>query len=208
MCERELETEQNCNILTSTLLAITAFLSRSPGLLNRGPGAQPLWVLVFSTASYHQLIWSPTDWIFCALSYIIVQRPPSSCGRHNFALIQPVHGQGNNPDIPRPDAPVSYTGAFPILTAWLGRRSIYNSISHCANTFGKVMCLTIINLVGRVFANAPEDLGSIPGGVIPKTLRMVLETSLFNTQWYKVRIKGKVEQSRERSSALPYTSVQ
>ena len=38
MCERELETEQNCNILTPTLLAITAFLSRSPGLLNRGPG--------------------------------------------------------------------------------------------------------------------------------------------------------------------------
>ena len=34
----ELETEQNCNILTPTLMAITAFLSRSPGLLNRGHG--------------------------------------------------------------------------------------------------------------------------------------------------------------------------
>ena len=34
----ELENEQNCNILTPTLLAITAFLSRSPGLLNWGPG--------------------------------------------------------------------------------------------------------------------------------------------------------------------------
>ena len=34
----ELETEQNSNILTHTLLAIAAFLSRSPGLLNRGPG--------------------------------------------------------------------------------------------------------------------------------------------------------------------------
>ena len=38
VCERELETEQNCNILTPTLMAITAFLSRSPELLNRGPG--------------------------------------------------------------------------------------------------------------------------------------------------------------------------
>ena len=38
MCERELETEQNCNILTPTLMAIIAFLSRSPGMLNRGPG--------------------------------------------------------------------------------------------------------------------------------------------------------------------------
>ena len=46
-------------------------------------------------------------------------------------------------------------------------------------------------------------LGSIPGGVIPKTLEMVLDTSLLNTQHYKVRIKGKVEQSRERSSVLP-----
>ena len=36
-----------------------------------------------------------TDWISYALSYMIVQRPPS-CGRHNFALIQPVHGQGCN----------------------------------------------------------------------------------------------------------------
>ena len=35
--------------------------------------------------------------------------------------------------------------------------------------------------------------------------KMVLDASLLNTQHYKVRIKGKVEQSRERSSALPYT---
>ena len=62
-------------------------------------------------------------------------------------------------------------------------------------------------VVGRVFANGPEDLGSIPDRVTPKTLKMVLDTVLLNTQQYKVRIKGKVEQSRERSSALPYTSV-
>ena len=36
---------------------------------------------------------------------------------------------------------------------------------------------------------------------------MVLDTSLLNTQEYKVRIEGKMEQSRERGSALPYTSV-
>ena len=33
-----------------------------------------------------------------------------------------------------------------------------------------------------------------------KDLKMVLDTSLLNTQHYKVRIKGEVEQSRERSS--------
>ena len=67
-----------------------------------------------------------------------------------------------------------------------------------------------IRLIGRnsrVFANGPGELVSIRGRVIPKTLKMVLHTSLLNTQQYKVRIKGKVEQSRERSSALPYTSV-
>ena len=57
------------------------------------------------------------------------------------------------------------------------------------------------------FANGPGDLGSLPGRVIPKTKKMVLDASLLNTQHYKVWIKGKVEQSRGRSSALPYTLV-
>ena len=65
----------------------------------------------------------------------------------------------------------------------------------------------LIGLVRRVFANGPGDLDSIPGHVIPKTLKMVLDTSLLNTQQYKVHIKGMVEQSRERSSALSYTLV-
>ncbi len=53
-----------------------------------------------------------------------------------------------------------------------------------------------------VFANGPRDLSSIPGRVIPKTQKMVLDAALLNTQHYKVRIKGKVEQSREWSSTL------
>ena len=36
---------------------------------------------------------------------------------------------------------------------------------------------------------------------------MALDASLLKIQQYKVRIKGKVEQSREKSSDLPYTSV-
>ena len=62
-------------------------------------------------------------------------------------------------------------------------------------------------LVGRVFANCPGDLSSISGRVIPRTLKMVLDTSLLNIQQYKIRIEGKVEQSWERCSALPYTLV-
>ena len=58
-----------------------------------------------------------------------------------------------------------------------------------------------------MFASGPGDLGSIPRLLIPKTLKMVLDTSLLNTQQYKVRIKGKVEQSRGMNGALPYFSV-
>ena len=141
------------------LLWPSAFRSRSPGLLNRGPGAQPLWVLIFSTASYLQLVWSPncsiggmrapsagcwlylphlfsnwsglqTNWLPVFTEVYNSSTPPSSCKRHNFALIQPVHGQGYNIlIIPRPDSPVIYTGAFPIFTARPGRRSIYNRSS-------------------------------------------------------------------------------
>ena len=58
-------------------------------------------------------------------SYKIVQRPLLLVGV-KIALIQPIHGQGYNSDIPRPGAPVIYIGAFPILTARPGRKSIYN----------------------------------------------------------------------------------
>ena len=63
-----------------------------------------------------------------------------------------------------------------------------------------VICLpTHWLLEGLVFANGPVNHGSIPGEVIPKTQKMVLDTSLINIQQYKICIKGKVEQSREKS---------
>ena len=36
---------------------------------------------------------------------------------------------------------------------------------------------------------------------------MVLDAALLNIQQSKIRIKGKMEQTREWNSALPYTSV-
>ena len=71
----------------------------------------------------------------------------------------------------------------------------------------KALSIAQISLVSRVFAHGPVDRGSILDRVIPKTFKLVLDTSLLNTEHYQVRIKGKVEQSRERSSALPYTSI-
>ena len=58
-------------------------------------------------------------------------------------------------------------------------------------------------VIRRMFADGPGDLGSILGRVMPKTLKMVIDTSLLSTQQYTIRIKGKVEQSREKSSAFP-----
>ena len=49
-----------------------------------------------------------------------------------------------------------------------------------------------ISLMSRVFTSDSEDQGSIPGRVISKTQKMVLDTTLLNTQQYEVRIKGKV----------------
>ena len=51
------------------------------------------------------------------------------------------------------------------------------------------------------------DRGSIPGQFIQKSQKIKLDASLLNIQYYKVTIKGKVEQFKEWSSALPYTSV-
>ena len=61
--------------------------------------------------------------------------------------------------------------------------------------------------MSRVFANGPGEQGSIPGWVIPQTQKVVVDASLLKTQDYKVRIKGKVEQSWGKNSALHYTSV-
>ena len=56
------------------------------------------------------------------------------------------------------------------------------------------------------FANGLGDRDSIPGRVISKTKKMVLDTALLHTQNPEVRIKGKVEHSMEWSSIFPRCS--
>ena len=55
---------------------------------------------------------------------------------------------------------------------------------HHTQTHTQTRIYWLIGLAGRVFANGLEDLGSIPGHVIPKTFKMLLDTSLLNTQQY------------------------
>ena len=106
VCKRELESEQRLqHIKPPTLLAITAFLFRSPELLNRGSGGPSLcWGIVLIPAASLQLIWTS-----CRRAHITIWRPPTSFERHNSHSIQPLDS--------RPDAPVIYTGAFLLLTA-------------------------------------------------------------------------------------------
>ena len=130
VCERELETEQRLQHSDShsyghNSVSFPSSWAAQPGawgpslsgtwssfqhlsnwselqLLNRGPEGPLCWVLVLSTASYLQL-----DRTSCAPSYIIVLRPLNSNCRQSRL----------SPWDLRPDAPVIYAGAFPILTA-------------------------------------------------------------------------------------------
>ena len=81
-------------------------------------------------------------------------------------------------------------------------RNNFKRVSNAYPTYSKYK-IPDIGLAVRVFTNGPGDLGSIPGRVIPKTQKMVLDASLLNTQHYKVRIKGKVKQSREGVAPSP-----
>ena len=111
VCERELETEQNCNILTPTLMAITAFFPVLLGCSTGGLGAQPLCDTILIPASLQLQLLNrgpegPLCWWFSLLHLISHWRPlNSTCRQSNLS-----------PWYLRPDAPVIYTGAFPILT--------------------------------------------------------------------------------------------
>ena len=61
--------------------------------------------------------------------------------------------------------------------------------------------------MSKVFANGPEEQVQSQIKSYQRLKKKVLDAALLNTQHYKVRIKSKVEQSREWSSTLPYTLV-
>ena len=112
--------------------------------------AQPeAWGPTLLGVSFLYRILSPTGLVsklidfLSSPSYIIVQ-PPLLLVGVTITLVQPIHGQGYNSDIPRPDAPFIYIGAFPILTARPGRRSIYNKCSWPC--FGDIFTATAVVL--------------------------------------------------------------
>ena len=59
----------------------------------------------------------------------------------------------------------------------------------------------------RVFGNGPEGRDSITGRVMANTKKNGTWSPLCSTQHYKIGIKGKVEQCREKNCALPLQFV-
>ena len=118
--ERKLETEKNCNMLTLTLRAITAFLSRSMGCSTRGLGARSsgCWF------SLPHLISNGLNFLCTELYNYLTSNFFLLASQ--IALIQPVHGQGYN--LIFLDR-MHLLFRFPILTARPGRRSIYNTMT-------------------------------------------------------------------------------
>ena len=121
VCEREMETEQNCSILTPLLWPSALYLSCSPdaqpearglsfllsagflyhilsptGLRNyRGPRGPLQPGVAFPTTSYQQLLWTPTHWlpVFTELynSWTPTQSPTQSLEWHVWSS-----SSGNN----------------------------------------------------------------------------------------------------------------
>ena len=122
VCERELETEQNCNILTPPQLFWLSqpFFTVLLGCLTGGQ-------LLLGHGS-HSSIFCPTDLNFLSPGLYNNLTRTYFLRASQFAFnLTP--RQSRSPLISwylRPDAPVIYTCAFLLLTAWPGRRSICN----------------------------------------------------------------------------------
>ena len=99
MCERELENRIELKHIDPHSIGHNRFFflfswAAQPGAW--GPSLSGTCSSIqhlLPNSSDPQLVWSPTDWISWALSYIIVQTPTFFLWASQIALIQPVHGQ-------------------------------------------------------------------------------------------------------------------
>ena len=101
VCERELETEQNCNILSPQLFWLSQpFFSRFHGLLNRGagcPASAGTWFSFQHLLSNSLELWTPTDLKFLSPGLF-----------NNLTSTYSLRASQFVPWYLRPDAPVIY----------------------------------------------------------------------------------------------------
>ena len=105
-------------------------------------GSQPFWNMVLIPASSLQLTWTPTAtaqsgscWVLVLSTASYLQLTRTSCAPSHIIVLRSLNSTCRqsmlSPWYLRLDAPVIYTGAFPILTA--RPRSICNNISEAPN---------------------------------------------------------------------------
>ena len=97
------------------------------------------------------------------------------------------------------------------VNVWLQSLLTFNVSLHLkkkpkTSTFLFVYLDWPIGLVGKVFTNGPGIWCSIPDKVIPKTQKMVLDTSLLNTQ--HLRYISRVKWSNPRKGVVPSLTPQ
>ena len=82
--------------LSGYWFSLPHFISNSSDsqLLSRGPEGSLCCVLAFSTASCHQLVWSPNWLNFLCTALYNSSSPTFFLWASQIALIQPIHGQG------------------------------------------------------------------------------------------------------------------
>ena len=113
---------KDCNILSPQLFWLSQpFLPVLLGCSTGGLGPQPLL-----GHGSHSSIFSPTDLNFLSLGFYNNLTSTYFLRASQFALNSTPRQARSPPDIPRPDAPVIYTSAFLLLTAWPG--SICNTV--------------------------------------------------------------------------------
>ena len=70
----------------------------------------------------------------------------------------------------------------------------------------EIMEILVTYLYNRVFTSGLGNQGSITSRIIPKTHKIILDTSLLNTGYYKVWIKGKWNNPEKPFLTLQYSS--
>ena len=61
--------------------------------------------------------------------------------------------------------------------------------------------------MSRAFTNGLEDHGSIPGRIIPKTQKMVLDAALLNTHYWKDQGQSGAIQGMEKHPSQHFSVV-
>ena len=122
VCQRELETEQRLQHID-----LSSPSGHRPVSFSFSWAAHPgAWGLSLSGTCSHSSIFSPTDLNYLTPGLYNNLTSNNFLRASQFALNSTPRQSRSPPDIPRPDAPVIYTGAFLLLTAWPG--SICNNV--------------------------------------------------------------------------------